>query len=230
MHRELFSNYKGEQYPLLAKILDCNDSLSVQVHPNNKQGKNECWYFLDAKKGADIVYGHTAKTKEEFIKLVTSNKWSKLLKYKKVKPGDFVYVNAGCLHALNKGIVVYELQQSSDLTYRLYDYNRNSRPVHVKESIASTTVPFKAPTFYKDKNTLIKTNFFTLKQIKNVGEKKYKFNEACWIQATVIDGSGTLNTKYKIKKGTSFILSSDQKEFKLKGKMTLFVSFVERTK
>ena len=227
-HKELFDNYQGNQYPLLVKLLDCNDNLSVQVHPNNKLGKNECWYFLEARKDSNIVYGHKAKTKTEFVKCVKNNEWDKLLKYKKVKPHDLVYVTAGTLHALNKGLIVYELQQTSDLTYRLYDYNRNSRPIHIKESIACTTIPFVEPKFIKSKNTLIKTKYFELQKIKNTKSTKYKFSKARWIQATVIEGSGILNNDYKIKKGTSFIISSSTKEFNLDGKLTLLVSFISK--
>ena len=153
-HRELFGNVTGDCFPLLTKILDASDDLSVQVHPNdeyalkhkNELGKTECWYILDADEDAELIFGHHAKTKEEFIKQIESNQWDQLLRKVKVKKGDFFHVPAGTIHALKKGTLVLEIQQSSDTTYRLYDYNRPGddgllRPLHLKQSIAVSTIP-----------------------------------------------------------------------------------------
>ena len=122
-------------FPLLTKILDANASLSIQVHPDDayaeehehELGKTECWYVIHAEPGAYLTYGHTAKTRDELIKMINNHQWSKLFSKKPVKTGDFVYVPSGTIHALNKGIIVLETQQSSDTTYRIYDYDRRDK-------------------------------------------------------------------------------------------------------
>ena len=131
-HRELFGNVEGDQFPLLVKIIDAKQDLSVQVHPDNEYakihenslGKTESWYVLQADDGTDMVMGHYAKTKEEFIKDIEEDKYDELLNRFKIHKGDFFYIPAGTLHAICGGSLIYEAQQSSDITYRVYDYHR----------------------------------------------------------------------------------------------------------
>ena len=127
---QLFTEKKYDKYPLLIKILDASDNLSVQVHPeddyarvneNGELGKTECWYVLDAKKDSKLIYGHTAKTKEEFNDKINREQWQELFIEEEVKAGDFFYIPAGTLHAIGEGILIYEVQQNSDTTYRVYD-------------------------------------------------------------------------------------------------------------
>lgn len=238
-HKELFNNPKTKEYPLLVKLLDCNDDLSIQVHPKDKYaqthlnefGKNECWYVIDAKANSSIIYGHNAKTKKELVQSINHGEWNKLLKDKKIKKGDFIYVPTGTIHALKKGLLIYELQQSSDITFRLYDYDRQkidpSRKLNVKESIANISCPFKTPKFTHSKDLLIKTKAFSLYKIINKKHKAYSFNEAKWLQCTVLDGKGTItNLNQKIKKGDSFlVLGKDKKGLVLDGLVTVLVSY-----
>ncbi|WP_439647389.1 type I phosphomannose isomerase catalytic subunit [Aquibacillus saliphilus] len=156
-HGELFNKSKDnhEEYPLLVKILDANDDLSVQVHPNDTYacevegvpyGKTECWYVLSAEPGAELVIGHHAKTKDELTAMVENQNWDTFLRRVKVTAGDFVYVPSGTIHAIGKGIVILETQQSSDITYRVYDYDRtdsvgNKRELHLDRAIEVTEVP-----------------------------------------------------------------------------------------
>lgn len=130
---EWFSSSQIRKFPLLIKLLDSNDQLSVQVHPDDEyafkneggeSGKTECWYIIESEPGAEIVFGHTAKNKQEFIELSNEGKWNELLVRVPVKPGDFFFIHSGTVHALGKGIVLLEIQQNSDITYRIYDYNR----------------------------------------------------------------------------------------------------------
>ena len=141
-HPELFGEQSSPVFPLLTKILDANTDLSVQVHPddayaneheNGELGKTECWYIIDCAEDAEIIYGHTAMTKEEFVERVENNEWNELLRSVKIKPGDFFYVPSGTIHALGKGTVVLETQQSSDTTYRLYDYDRKDQDGNLRE-------------------------------------------------------------------------------------------------
>ncbi|MEO3132430.1 type I phosphomannose isomerase catalytic subunit, partial [Streptococcus mutans] len=123
-HRELFGNSKSSVFPLLTKILDANDWLSVQVHPDNayalehegELGKTECWYVISADEGAEIIYGHEAKSKEELRQMIAAGDWDHLLTKIPVKAGDFFYVPSGTMHAIGRGIMILETQQSSDTT------------------------------------------------------------------------------------------------------------------
>ena len=157
-HRELFGNIEGNEFPLLVKIIDAKDDLSVQVHPNDEYakdhedslGKTECWYVLQADEGTKMVMGHHAKTKEEFVKAIEEDDYENLLNSFEIQEGDFFYIPSGTLHAICSGSLIYEAQQSSDITYRVYDYHRkdkdgNERQLHVQQSIDVTNVPEKEP-------------------------------------------------------------------------------------
>ncbi|MDU5566093.1 MAG: type I phosphomannose isomerase catalytic subunit, partial [Streptococcus vestibularis] len=152
-HRELFGNRQEPVFPLLTKILDANDWLSVQVHPDDayglehegELGKTECWYIIAAEPGAEIIYGHNAKSKEELRQQIESKDWENLLTKVPVKAGDFFYVPSGTMHAIGAGIMVLETQQSSDTTYRVYDFDRkddqgNLRELHLEKSIDVLTI------------------------------------------------------------------------------------------
>jgi mannose-6-phosphate isomerase len=144
----------GMRFPLLAKFIDAQDQLSVQVHPgdayaarheNGKLGKTEAWYILQADEGAEIVYGLKEKTTEDEIRqAIAATRLEDYLRRVKVHAGDVILVPAGTVHAICAGIVLYELQEYSDVTYRLYDYGRlqaNGRPreLHVEQSLAVMT-------------------------------------------------------------------------------------------
>ncbi len=142
------------RFPLLIKVIDAADDLSVQVHPDDaygykhagEQGKTECWWVLAADEDSQIVYGHNAKDASDFRRHVEDERWEDLLKRVGVNVGDFYFVPSGKLHALGKGIMVMEIQQSSDTTYRVYDYNRtdkdgNHRQLHLEDAIAVTQYP-----------------------------------------------------------------------------------------
>src|SRR5699024_10223283 len=157
-HGELF-NKKQEDYPLLVKVLDANDNLSVQVHPDDRfarevekqpYGKTECWYVLSAEPDAELVLGHHAKTREELEKMMDHEERDQLLNKVKVKAGDFFYVPSGTIHAIGEGVVILETQQSSDITYRVYDYDRTDaegrkRELHLEKAKQVSTVPHQEP-------------------------------------------------------------------------------------
>lgn len=227
-NRELFGNIESEEFPLLIKIIDANDDLSVQVHPDDllakkyqSLGKTECWYILDASEDAYIIFGHKALTKDEFIDYVNRDKWDELLYKVPVKKGDFFYIPAGILHALGKGILVLETQQSSDITYRLYDYDRidingTKRELHLEAGIEATLIPSPISntnphTFYMDQNQitrLIESSFFTVD--KWVLTEHMTFTNPLFKLITFVEGSGTING-YPYKKGDSCIVTSNTK-------------------
>ena len=137
-------------FPLLIKFLDAEDVLSVQVHPDDAYarryegqpfGKCEVWYVLEAEPGARIIHGFKAPlTKEDLRRVIAEGRLVEAMQEVEVRPGDVVMNTPGTVHALGKGMLIYELQQSSDLTYRLYDWDRQSegapRPLHIEPSIA----------------------------------------------------------------------------------------------
>ncbi|MGI5835762.1 MAG: type I phosphomannose isomerase catalytic subunit [Chloroflexota bacterium] len=139
-----------QAFPLLLKFIDAQETLSVQVHPddayaqdreNQPYGKTEFWYVLDAAPGAKIIYGTNRSTTEQEIRLaLAEGKVTDYLQFVPVSTGDVILLLAGTIHALGEGIVVYELQQSSDITYRLFDWNRVPvggvvRELHVEQSL-----------------------------------------------------------------------------------------------
>jgi len=241
--RELFNHLPSPRFPLLTKILDANDDLSVQVHPSDDYaltyekdlGKTECWVVLEADPGSKIIYGHTATTKEELKSMIDHHEWKKLLVEKEVKPGDFIYVPSGTIHALGKGLLILETQQSSDTTYRVYDYDRKDdkgqpRDLHIKQSIEVTNVPHEditpQPKILKVKESLItryvSNTFFTVERWSVKHELSLKSNHFKLI--SVIDGSGTLNDE-PLTKGDHLITTGEVYDIHLKGHMELIVSW-----
>ncbi len=149
-HPALFNYTKTQNFPILAKILDANKNLSVQVHPNDAQaqllendpqarGKDECWYIIDSQN-KDLIYGTYVKDRKTLTTLVNQKKWDAILRVVQITAGDFYNIPAGTIHAITAGTLVYELQQSCDITYRFYDYDRleNGKPraLHIAKSIA----------------------------------------------------------------------------------------------
>lgn len=243
-HKELFGDIKDEEFPLLVKIIDANSNLSVQVHPDdtyakmheNSLGKTECWYVLDCDKDTQMVMGHHAKTKEELVKCIENDAYDELLNQFKIEPSDFYYIPSGTIHAICAGSLIYEAQQSSDITYRVYDYHRkdangNERQLHVKESIETTTVPYTAlnkediqveTTDTYTKTTYIKAKYFTLNKYEIKGEATLNHNEPFSL-VSVIKGSGKVNGM-EVNLGTHFVVCHDEKVIELSGDMTLMVT------
>lgn len=153
--RHLFGKYTDDAFPLLIKILDAADDLSVQVHPNDAQaqelegvpyGKTECWYVVEAEEGAELIIGHTARSENELLDHINNGEWDRLLTRQPVTKGDFIFVPIGTVHAIGKGIVILETQQSSDTTYRMYDFDRidesgQTRELHLDKAMTVTTIP-----------------------------------------------------------------------------------------
>lgn len=139
----------GLSFPLLFKIIDANDNLSIQVHPDNEfaferhnsHGKTEMWYILDAEPNAELIVGFSENcSKENYLNALKNGAVEDLLKKVKVKKGGVFFIPAGIVHAIGKGILVAEIQQSSDITYRIYDYKRKDdqgieRELHTEQAL-----------------------------------------------------------------------------------------------
>ncbi|MQS89329.1 mannose-6-phosphate isomerase, class I [Companilactobacillus mishanensis] len=251
-HKELFGDPKGEVFPLLTKILDAEASLSVQVHPDNEYaekhehelGKTECWYIIDAEPGSYLIYGHNAKNKQELDQMIESGDWDDLLRKVPVKTGDFFYVPSGTVHALNKGIIALETQQSSDTTYRLYDYDRvekstgKKRELHIKQSEDTITVPHHDPkldivTREDGKNkftTFVQppiSPYFAVYRWQLKETATFTHQIGAYTLISVIDGNGSINVDgndYKLEKGIHLIVPATVSKWTIVGDLDIIAS------
>ncbi|MGO4985247.1 mannose-6-phosphate isomerase, class I [Streptococcus alactolyticus] len=245
-HKELFGRPKSEVFPLLIKILDANDWLSVQVHPDDafalahegELGKTECWYIIAADEGAEIIYGHNAKSKEELRQWIEEGRWDDLLTKIPVKAGDFFYVPSGTMHAIGKGILILETQQSSDTTYRVYDFNRrdaqgNLRKLHIDKSIDVLTIgkpanstPATMAVDHLESTLLVSNKFFSVYRWDVTGLVDFT-QTVPYLLLSVLSGQGQLTVDgrvYDLKKGDHFILPNDVKEWSFDGQLEMIVS------
>jgi beta-glucosidase len=152
--RDIFGYQTDPVFPLLIKLIDAKENLSIQVHPDDdyaaaheggSMGKTECWYILDCPEDAYLILGHHAKTHEELAEMIAEERYDELLRKVPIQKGDFVTITPGTIHTITAGCLLMEIQQNSDLTYRLYDYNRLRdgvpRPLHVAKCLDVITVP-----------------------------------------------------------------------------------------
>lgn len=240
-NKDLFNNITSNEFPLLVKIIDATKDLSVQVHPNdeiasrfNESGKSEFWLILDAEENSNIIYGHNARTKEEFKNYIDNANWDKLLKYKNIKKGDYVYIPSGKIHSINSGITLLEIQQSSNLTFRLSDYNRPGldglpRELHIEESIEATSIPDQNVEFHISNKKINSNNFITyidnehFKIEKWIIKEHFEFEPSQFLLFSVIEGSGYINN-HIITTGDHFITTSKIKKINMSGDLTLVIS------
>jgi len=157
---KVFDTHKNH-FPLLFKLIDAHEDLSVQVHPDDtlaqqrglKNGKTEIWYIMEAEKDAELIAGFNKEiNKDSFEKLLTQNRLETVLNYEKVVSGDVFFMPSGRIHSIGKGILLAEIQQASDTTYRIHDWNRtddkgNPRPLHIAESLDA--IDFQTQKDYK---------------------------------------------------------------------------------
>lgn len=183
--KQVFEKF-GVQFPLLIKFIDAADDLSVQVHPDDavaqemycQNGKNEFWYILDSDKNAELILGlNRTINLREFRESINNNTLTEILNRVKVKKGDAFFIPAGRIHAIKKGVFLAEIQQSSDITYRIYDWNRkgldgNSRDLHINEACMVADLQTKQSylTKYPDKINCfaecVLNKFFTVNILK----------------------------------------------------------------
>ena len=236
-NKYLFGKFKGS-YPLLTKIIDANYDLSVQVHPDNeyaikkfkKLGKTECWYILDCPKNAKIIYGSKEKDIEKIKQYILDGSWDSFLKYVPVKKGDVIYVPAGTIHAITKGILTYEIQQSSDLTFRLFDYNRlendgKPRELHIKDSLKCIKINDDLKVIPSRDGIIIDSEIFKLRKETVVKEKNIYIPNAYWLECVIIEGQGEINGE-EIKKGDAFIITH-KNEGIIKGNLEILIGYKE---
>ncbi len=248
-----FLGTKGEKYaefPLLIKFIDAKSDLSVQVHPDdeyariheNSYGKTEAWYILDCDEGAQLVYGFKKPiSQEEFRKSIDDNTFLENVNKVNVKKGDVFFINAGTLHAIGGGILLAEVQQNCNTTYRVYDYGRlvdgKPRELHIEKAIDVTdTVP---PTRSGDADgekisvngavtqELCSCEFFKMSTIDVDGEYSFSVSDDSFVSLLAIKGEGSLTcckTTVDISSGDSLFIPAGSGDVTLKGSFEVLVS------
>lgn len=243
---ELFGNTGRDRFPLLVKILDARADVSIQVHPddayamaheNGSLGKSESWYVLDCDENARLIFGHNAKSREELSEMIHGGRWRELIRELPVHKGDFIQIDPGTVHTTRGSILILETQQSSDITYRLYDYDRlvdgKPRKLHIDQSIDVITVPAKPveesvhgtdgmPA--NQMNLLVSDAFYKVWKLDVTEpvsiEQTYPF-----LIMSVVEGEGLINGQM-IGKGDHFILPNGYGTAMLLGDMQLIVSTI----
>ena len=242
-HRELFGKCQSERFPLLVKIIDANDDLSIQVHPsdayameheNGSLGKTECWYIIDCPENAGLVVGHNASTKEELVDMIKNGRWNEFIRKFPIQKGDFIQIDPGTVHAITAGCLILETQQNSDITYRVYDYDRltdgKPRPLHIGQSIDVITVPAytvgKVISHNNDKVSerirLVENNYYKVFKLKVAGELIFT-PDPPFTNMSVVEGSGEINGIH-IGKGSHFIVTAGCERVELTGDMVIIAS------
>lgn len=243
---ELFGNTALDRFPLLIKIIDAKSDLSIQVHPddtyakeheNGSLGKTECWYILDCPQDAKLVIGHNADSKEALTQMIEEKRWGELIREIPVKKGDFIQIDPGTVHAIKGGLMILETQQNSDITYRVYDYDRLSdgkpRELHIDKSIDVITVPAKPVEDsvtsveglpVNTMNKLIACDYYQVFKLDVAGDVSFEQNYPFLIMS-VIEGDGLLDGQ-RICKGDHFILPAGYGTFSLSGNMQIIASTI----
>ena len=240
---------KFEYFPILIKLIDAKDDLSVQVHPDNdyamrvenEYGKTECWYILDCDEGSELIYGFNRDiSSEEFKNRIADNTFLETVNKVKVKKGDLFFIEAGTLHAIGKGILLAEIQQNSNTTYRVYDYGRlgadgKPRDLHVQKAIDVTnctpptrsTNPEGELVEYDDYSIqlLTKCDLFNVKKVsvKNIFDGVA--DEKSFVSVLVTDGTGKIEN-IDIKKGDSLFIPANYGTFTISGNLEVIITKV----
>ena len=236
---------KFDDFPILIKFIDAMDNLSVQVHPTKEyceltgkgQSKTECWYIIDCDEDAGLILGFKDKiSPEEFKAAIENNTLTDYVETVKVKKGDFFFIDSGTLHAICKGILLAEVQESSNTTYRIYDYNRvgadgKPRELHVDDGAAVTKLEkysqpdFSNPALDTDKRRLLADcPLFKVWKLNTVGDLCGNADENSFVSLLIMDGEGKLECcgeTISLKKGDSIFIPANAGGYKLSGKLEI---------
>lgn len=239
-------------FPILIKLIDARDNLSVQVHPDDEYamrvegeyGKTEAWYIMDCDEGAEIIYGFKKDiTKEEFRKSIEENTLLDYVNRVKVKKGDIFFIEAGTLHAICKGILLAEVQQNSNTTYRVYDYGRlqNGKPreLHIEKALDVTSTKAidasgkpMGETLKKDgysETLLTSCELFTMKRLDIEEKAAVVADSTSFVSLVCLDGNGVVmhgDTCVTLYKGESVFIPASYGEVEILGNLTVIESRV----
>lgn len=249
---------KSDDFPILIKLIDARDNLSVQVHPDNKyalehegeQGKTEMWYIIDCEPDSSIVYGFKEKiTKKEYRQAIENNTLLEKVNIIPVKKGDVFMIKAGTLHAIGKGILLAEIQQSSNVTYRVYDYNRG-RELHIDKALDVTKrSPIPVPEQHNtDLRNSIESSCFPLETYHYMlarckyfrvyreginGDGIFHKNKKSFTHVLILDGEGKIYSRYdevfndnkSFRKGDSFFITAGS-EWHITGRCSVIYTVI----
>jgi mannose-6-phosphate isomerase len=225
---EVYEEYKN-LFPLLIKYLDVNDRLSIQVHPSdeyamkheNELGKSESWYVIEASDDAKLILGmKDGMTKEKFIEDAKNNKFNDMFDIKAVKSGDFIDINPGTVHASLEGsVLIAEIQENSDVTYRIYDFDREEngvkRDLHIDKAAEVIDFGMKVNIIsgnLSDTETekrLVEKKYYTIDKIRIKNSKKEDIDKKSMIIYSILEGTGKIkyeDGELEIKKGESILV------------------------
>ena len=244
---------KFENFPILIKLIDAKDNLSVQVHPNNEYaqrvegeyGKTEMWYVVDCDEGASLLYGFKHEiSKEEFRRRIEDNTLLEVTNSVPVKKGDVFFIEAGTLHAIGKGILIAEIQQNSNTTYRIYDYGRvgadgKPRQLHIDKAVDVTNLCPAKPYPQSEpvdmggwtKKRLAKCEYFTVDVINVDTSASLEADKSSFVNILVLDGGCVLssegNDAVELKKGDSVFIPAGLGKFELTGKCSAVMTHID---
>ena len=235
---DLGKNAEGfEMFPMMIKLIDAKDNLSVQVHPSdeyalkneNSYGKTEMWYIVEADEGAGIYLGFSREvTRDEVEAAIANDSLTDLMNFFAVKAGDCFFIPSGTIHAIGTGCLIYEIQQNSNLTYRVYDYGRrdkngNTRELHIEKALK--VLDFSA--YEKSEQTgelLGISKYFTARKITLANEARtFEKDENGFRCITVVNGNGKINDT-SIAQGDSYFISATADGFSMSGNMTVILA------
>lgn len=229
----------GEKFPLLIKFIDAKENLSIQLHPNdqlakerhNSFGKTEMWYVMDADNDSKLNVGFTKELdKDSYLEALNSGKILDILNFEEVKKGDSFFIKEGLVHAIGAGCMIAEIQQTSDITYRIYDWDRvddqgNSRELHTE--LALDAIDYKYNTDFKcsyDKLTnqsdnIASCEYFTTNFLKVEGEVNKNYKELdSFVIYMCVEGTAKVTigeTLETIKKGETLLVPAKEKQVKI---------------
>ena len=242
------SNKPQPFFPLLIKFIDAEDNLSVQVHPDdeyglkhaNSLGKTEMWYIIDAKPGAQLVYGlKEGVTNEDFKKAINDGNVEEKLNYVSVKKGDVFFIPSGLVHAIGAGILLAEIQHNSNITYRVYDYNRmgkdgKPRDLHINDALnvivnrnEDEIDKIRFSTNVKNSNTLASCEYFNVEKYNIDGALRFSTNAESFASLLCLDGDGKISYNgedFSFTKGDSYFIPANIGDFYISGNAEVIIS------
>lgn len=234
---------KFKNFPVLVKLIDAAQDLSIQVHPNDafamenekQYGKMEMWYIIDCDKDASLYYGFSkAIDKEELEMRIKDNTLPEVLNKVYVKKGDVLFIDPGTIHAIGKGCVIAEIQQSSNVTYRVYDYGRKDkngkeRDLHIEKALQVTKrVPILHPKSFEPH--IAECEYFTVDKLfldgRIMKSMSGTIDQTTFVSVLVLEGVGTIHSageKLGIQKGDSIFLTADTGNYEIEGKCEMLL-------
>ena len=235
-----------EQFPLLIKFIDAHDDLSIQVHPDdsyaiaheNQYGKTEMWYIVDCEEGASLYYGFAREiSREEFAGRIRNHTLLEVLNKVEVQKGDVLFIEPGTIHAIGSGNLIAEIQQNSNVTYRVYDYGRKDadgreRDLHIEKALQVTNrVPILRRRSFEPH--IVSCQYFTVDKIVLDGQKMKKIfgeiDKTSFASLLVLDGAGVVRSageELAVKRGDSIFITANTGEYELEGSFEALLTTV----